>query len=50
MHDAIMEVLTREKYVKCAMECSEDFRNAKGPKGAAEFIETAPHILPGEDS
>lgn len=50
IHDAIMEVLTHEKYAKCAMECSEDFRNAKGPKGAAEFIETAPHILPGEDS
>ena len=49
IHDAIMEVLTNEKYAKSAMECSEDFRASKGPKGAAEFIETAPHIMPEED-
>lgn len=49
IHDAIMEVLTNETYAKCAMECSEDFRTAKGPKGAAEFIETAPHILPEDE-
>lgn len=43
IRNAIMEVLTNEKYAKSAMECSEDFRESKGPKGAAEFIETAPH-------
>ena len=46
IHDAIMEVLTNEKYAKCAMECSEDFRASDGPKGAATFIETAPHVMP----
>ena len=46
IHDAIMEVLTNEKYAKCAMECSEDFRASEGPKGAATFIETAPHVMP----
>ena len=46
IHDAIMEVLTNEKYARCAMECSEDFRASKGPKGAATFIETAPHVIP----
>ena len=49
IHDAIMEVLTNEKYAKSAMECSEDFRASEGPKGAAEFIETAPHVMPEED-
>ena len=49
IHDAIMEVLTNEKYAKSARKCSEDFRASKGPKGAAEFIETAPHIMPEED-
>ena len=49
IHDAIMKVLTNDRYAKCAMECSEDFRASKGPKGAAEFIETAPHILPGDE-
>ena len=46
IHDAIMEVLTNEKYAKCAMECSDDFRASEGPKGAATFIETAPHVMP----
>ena len=46
---AIMKVLTNEKYAKSAMECSEDFRASGGAKEAAEFIETAPHIMPEED-
>ena len=46
---AIMEVLTNEKYAKSAMECCEDFRASGGAKEAAEFIETAPHIMPEED-
>ena len=49
IHDGIMEVLTNEKYAKSAMKCSEDFRASQGPKGAAEFIETAPHVMPEED-
>lgn len=49
IHDAIMEVLTNEKYAKSALECSKDFRASKGPKGAAEFIETAPHVMHKED-
>lgn len=49
IRDAVMEVLSDEKYAGSAMKCSEDFRNAPGPKGAAEFIETAPHLLPEED-
>ena len=32
-----------------AVLCSRDFREAPGPKGAAEFIETAPHLMPEED-
>lgn len=49
IHDAIMEVIENSKYAKAAGECSEDFRSASGPKGAAEFIENAPHLMPDED-
>ena len=49
IHDAIMEVLSKREYAENAMKCSEDFRNAVGSKGAAEFIETAPHLMPEED-
>lgn len=49
IHDAIMEVLSKREYSENAMKCSEDFRNAAGPSGAAEFIETAPHLMPEED-
>ena len=46
---AVMKVLSEPKYAENAMKCSKDFCNAPGPKGAAEFIETAPHIMPDED-
>lgn len=46
IHDAVMEVLGNSKYAAAAKECSDDFRSASGPRGAAEFIETAPHIIP----
>lgn len=49
IRDAIMHVLTDSKYIAKAKECCEDFRNASGPKGAAEFIENAPHLIPEED-
>ncbi len=49
IHDAIMEVLGNREYALAAKKCSEDFRSASGPKGAAEFIENAPHVMPKED-
>lgn len=45
IHDAIMEVLGNDKYAAAAKDCYEDFRKAPGPKGAAEFIENAPHLI-----
>lgn len=47
--DAVDAVLQDKKYADRAKECSENFRNAPGPKGAAEFIESAPHLMPEED-
>ena len=49
IHDAVMEVLGNSKYAEAAKSCSDDFRSALGPKGAAEFIENAPHLMPEED-
>ena len=49
IRDAIMEVLKNSKYADAAKLCSDDFRSAPGPQGAASFIETAPHLLPEED-
>ncbi len=49
IHDAIMMVLNTSSYAENAMKCSEDFRSASGAKGAADFIEEAPHIMPEED-
>lgn len=49
IHDAIMQVLSDSKYATAAKEYSDDFRSAPGPKGAAEFIENAPHLMPEED-
>ncbi|MCQ2082292.1 MAG: glycosyl transferase [Lachnospiraceae bacterium] len=49
IHDAIMEVINNGKYLDAAMSCSDDFRSSSGPKGAADFIETAPHLMPEED-
>ena len=47
--NATSEAMDLVKYAENAMKCSKDFCNAPGPKGAAEFIETAPHIMPDED-
>ena len=49
IHDAIMEVLGNAKYTDAAKVCSDDFRSNSGPKEAADFIETAPHLMPEED-
>lgn len=46
---AVKDVLENPKYAARAAECSEDFRSAPGPAGAAGFIETAPHLMPEED-
>lgn len=41
---AVREVLRNPAYREGAGACSEDFRSCPGPAGAAEFIETAPHV------
>ena len=46
---AVLTVLKNPQYTRAAAQCSRDFREAPGPKGAAEFIETAPHLMPEED-
>lgn len=43
IYTAVFEILNNNKYKKQAKICSEDFRNCTGAKGAAEFIENAPH-------
>jgi len=49
IRDAVAEVLKNKNYADAAEKCSEDFRSAPGPKGAADFIESAPHLMPEED-
>lgn len=49
IRNAIMDLLTVPSYKEHALACSEDFRSAPGPVGAAKFIESAPHIMPEED-
>lgn len=41
---AVQEILNEKTYTKAAVECSADFRACSGAAGAAEFIETAPHL------
>lgn len=41
--EAIERVLNDESYSKNAKKVSEDFRGSSGYKGAADFIENAPH-------
>lgn len=40
---AVMKILSDKSYSDAAEKCSRDFRSCSGAKGAAEFIETAPH-------
>ena len=46
---AVEEILQDPAYARAAAECSEDFRSCRGPEGAAEMIETAPHGSSGRD-
>ena len=46
---AVLNVLREPQYAQAAIACSRDFREAPGPRGAAEFIENAPHLMPEED-
>lgn len=46
---AVDTVLSDKKYAENAAQCSRDFRESPGPRGAAQFIESAPHIMPQED-
>lgn len=46
---AVQAVLEDRKYADGAASCSRNFRQASGPSGAAEFIESAPHCMPEED-
>ena len=43
---AVEEVLNNGEYAKAAEKCSQNFRSAPGMKGAADFIENAPHDAP----
>lgn len=47
--NTVLSVLKEKSYSENANACSEDFRNAPGAKGAADFIENAPHLMHDED-
>ena len=40
----VRTLLADPKYLRAAKACSDDFRSCPGVKGAADFIETAPHL------
>ena len=46
---AVLEVLGNPAFGAAAEACGQDFRACPGPRGAAEFIETAPHASDGVD-
>ena len=46
---AVQKILDNASYRDAAAECSRDFRSCSGPSGAADFIETAPHLWDGID-
>ncbi len=46
---AVQQILKGPAYRKAAEACSADFRSCTGAKGAAEFIESAPHPSNGLD-
>ena len=47
--NATMEILNNASFKEAARECCNDFRNCPGVKGAADFIENAPHSSDGAD-
>ena len=44
-----MEILNNASFKEAAQECCNDFRTCPGVKGAADFIENAPHSSDGAD-
>lgn len=46
---AVTAILNEKAYASSAIECSDDFRSCEGVKGAADFIESAPHTGSGVD-
>ena len=49
IRDAVRQILNTPSYRKSARECCDDFRSCPGVKGAADFIESAPHASDGVD-
>lgn len=49
IQQAVSMILNNKAYAASAKECSDDFRSCKGVKGAADFIESAPHNGSGFD-
>ena len=47
--NSTMEILNNASFKEAARECCNDFRNCPGVKGAADFIENAPHSSDGAD-
>lgn len=49
IRDAVRKILDAPSYKSAAQECCDDFRKCPGVKGAADFIESAPHASDGVD-
>ena len=47
--NTVSDILNTVSYKESAQECCDDFRNCPGVKGAADFIENAPHSSDGVD-
>ena len=47
--NTVKEILNTVSYKKSTQKCCDDFRNCPGVKGAADFIENAPHPSDGVD-
>lgn len=43
IRQTVETLLSDQRYARAAKECSDDFRSCSGAKGAADFIENAPH-------
>ena len=49
IRNTVKMILQNPSYRKAAQECCDDFRHCPGVKGAADFIENAPHSSDGVD-
>ena len=49
IRNTVKMILQNPAYRKAAQECCDDFRHCPGIKGAADFIENAPHSSDGVD-